>query len=182
MDWVPEERAEKPSRCHREQELDYLIAGKILSPWGIKGELKVELMTDFPDRYVPGREVYVKGEPFHIEASRWHKGFRLIKLAEVNSLQDAETLRGQFLEIPRADAAALEEDQFYYFQIVGLKVFTTKGRYLGEVVDIISTGSNDVWVVQGEKSQVLIPAIEDVVQRVDLPERKAIVEEIEGLL
>ena len=161
---------------------EFLIVGRILAPWGIKGEVKVEVITDFPERFAPRNLVYLNASPFEIESCRPHKQFLLLKLATIDSIEAAEKLRGCELTIPRAELPELPEGQYYTFQLIGLDVVTTKGQRLGQVTDIMATASNDVYIVEGKRGEILIPAIDDVVKTIDLKKGTIIIEAIEGLL
>ena len=153
-----------------------------MAPWGTGGEVKVEVMTDFPERLTPPREVYLDGSPLAIERVRPHKGHLVIKLASVNSIIQAEKLRGRYLEIPSTQATPLPPGQYYRFQIIGLEVWTEGGDFLGKVSDILLTGSNDVYLVRGPHGEVLVPAIEDVVKVIDLDTGRLIIQAIPGLI
>jgi 16S rRNA processing protein RimM len=161
---------------------EFLIVGHVFAPWGIRGEIKVQVVTDFPDRFAPGKLVYLDGQPLEIESSRPHKRHALIKLAAIDSVQDAEKLRGRDLTIPRSELRPLPEGEYYVFQLMGLRVLTTEGGYLGKIADIMATGSNDVYIVQGERGDILIPAIDDVVKSIDIDRGEVVIEPIEGLL
>ena len=156
--------------------------GRILAPWGIRGEVKVEVVTDFPERLAPQKVVYLNTRPLEIESCRPHKQHLVVKLATINRVEDAEKLRGQDLTIPRSELYPLPEGQYYTFQLIGLKVVTTEGETLGRITDIMATASNDVYIVEGERGEILIPAIEDVVKSIDLEKGKMVIEAIEGLL
>ena len=159
-----------------------LIVGRILAPWGIRGEVKVEVLTDFPERFAPQKVVYLNTRPLEIESCRPHKQQLVVKLATIDSVEDAEKLRGQDLTIPRSELSRLPEGQYYTFQIIGLKVVTTEGELLGHITEIMTTGSNDVYIVEGKRGEILIPAIEDVVKSIDLKKGKVVIEAIKGLL
>jgi 16S rRNA processing protein RimM len=161
---------------------EFLIIGRIFAPWGIKGEIKAQVITDFPDRFAHGELVYVDGLPLEIEASRSHKQHLVLKLATVDTRQDAEKLRGKDLCIPGTSMRPLPEDEYYAFQLIDLDVITTEGKPVGRITDIMSTASNDVYVVNGESGEIPIPAIDDVVKSVDLEKRQVMIEAIEGLL
>jgi 16S rRNA processing protein RimM len=161
---------------------EFLIVGRILAPFGTRGEVKVQVETDFPDRFAPGKAVYLDGRPLQIESGRPHRQHLLLKLACVDCVEDAEKLRGRLLTIPRSELHPLDPDQYYAFQVIGLDVLTTEGEALGEIVDIMVTGSNDVYVARGKRGEILIPAIDDVVKSVDLENRRIVIEAIEGLL
>ena len=159
-----------------------LIVGRILAPWGIRGEVKVEVVTDFPERFAPRKIVYLNTSPLEIESCHPHKQHLVVKLATIDSVEDAEKLRGQDLTIPPSELYPLPEGQYYTFQIIGLKVVTTEGELLGHITEIMTTGSNDVYIVEGKRGEILIPAIEDVVKSIDLAKGKMVIEAIEGLL
>lgn len=161
---------------------DFLIVGHILAPWGIKGEVKVQVVTDFPDRFVPQKLVYLDGRPLRIESGRRHKQHLVLKLATIDSIQAAEKLRGHDLTIPRSELRPLPQDQYYPFQLIGLKLLTTEGEYLGQIADIMTTASNEVYIVESKRGQILVPAIEDVVKSIDLEKGEVVIEAIEGLL
>jgi 16S rRNA processing protein RimM len=161
---------------------EFLIVGYILAPWGLRGEVKVEVATDFPERLAPQKLVYLNARPLEIESCRPHKQHLVVKLATIDSVEDAEKLRGQDLTIPRSELYPLPEGQYYTFQLIGLKVVTTEGKTLGRITEIMATGSNDVYIVEGKRSEILIPAIEDVVKSIDLEKGKMVIEAIEGLL
>ena len=153
-----------------------------MGPQGTKGELKVEPTTDFPQRFAPGEQLWVQGRPLTVESSRRHRGHVILKLAAIDTIAEAEKLRGQPLEVPLSNAQTLPQGQYYVYQIVGLEVWTTAGEELGQVAEVAPTGSNDVYVVRGPRGELLIPAIEDVVKEIDLERGRITIEAIEGLL
>jgi 16S rRNA processing protein RimM len=161
---------------------EFVSVGRILAPWGTKGDLKVEIMTDFPERFAPGRRVYVDKQPLTIERSRPHKENLVVKLTTIDSREAGEKFRGRLLEIPHSEVYPLPEGEYYRFELMDLEVWTTEGEPLGEIVDILVTGSNDVLVVRKEGSEVLIPAIEDVIKFVDIEKGRVVIELISGLL
>jgi 16S rRNA processing protein RimM len=162
----------------------YLVIGKIVAPWGVRGEVKVAIETDFPERFEQLKRVYLgeKATAFVLEGSRLHKRDALLKLGGCDDRDAAEKLRGQLVQIPIEEAMPLGEDEYYVYQIVGLDVWTTEGEHLGRVSEVLFTGANDVYVVQGEKGEILIPAIEDVVLEVDIAGGRLTVELMKGLV
>jgi len=149
-------------------EPEFITIGKILSPSGIKGQLKVEVATDFPQRFAPSSKVYINHQPATIDSVEWRKAQAIIKLNTIDSIEDAEKLRGQLLEIHHGQLQILPEGQYYHFQLIGLEVLTTQGESLGEITEILTTSSTDTYVVNGARGEILIPAIEDVVRYIDL--------------
>ncbi len=148
----------------------FMAVGRIVGAHGIRGEIKVKQLTDFPERFAPGSLLYLEEEAFQREviASRPHKGMFLVQLSGLSDRNAAERLRGKYLFIARDEAMALEEDEYYEDELIGLQVETMEGVILGELTEIIWTGANEVYIVQGPKGEVLIPAIAQVVQEVDL--------------
>ena len=161
---------------------EFIAIGRILAPRGIKGKLKVEVATDFPQRFSPSSKVYINRQPMTIDSTEWHKGKAIIKLHTIDSIKDAEKLRGQLVEIHHSQVYPLPEGQYYHFQLIGLEVWTTQGELLGNITDILTTPSNDNYVVSGAKGEILIPAIEDVIKSIDLNKGCLVIEPIEGLL
>ncbi len=159
-----------------------MAVGRIVGPWGLRGDLKVEPLTDFPERFALGGSLYVEGVAYAIERCRWHKGKVYIKLSGIDSATAAKALRQGFLEVPEEELKPLSEGEYYQFQILGLEVRTTEGQPLGKVTHILSTGSNDVFVVHGEGGELLIPALDDVIKAIDLDGGWMEVELMEGLL
>ena len=163
-------------------EPEYVIVGRILAPSGLQGKLKVEVITDFPERFTPDAQVYLNQQPVTIEQVEWYKGRLVIKLNAIDSVEEARKLRGQYLEIPASQLQPLPAAQYYLFQVIGLEVKTTQGELLGKVTEIITADSNDTYVVNGDWGEILIPAIEDVIKSIDLERGEMTIEPIEGLL
>ncbi len=161
---------------------EYLIVGHVLAPAGRWGEVQVQVVTDFPDRFDPGQSVYIEGQPYRIESSRPHKQHLVVKLADIDNISDAEALRDCELTIPRTLLRPLPPGEYYAFELVGLDVVTTGGEKLGYIADIMSTASNDIYVMVGDRGEALIPAIEDVVKSIDTEKGQVVIEVIDGLL
>jgi len=163
-------------------ESEFIAIGKILAPWGIKGKLKVEVVTDFPHRFAPCSKIYIKRQPMTIDGTEWHKGQAIIKLNTIDTIDEAQRLKGQPVEIHRSQLKPLSEGQYYHFQLIGLEVWTTQGELLGNITEILAAASNDNYVISSPKGELLIPAIEDVVKSIDLDKRRLVIEAIDGLL
>lgn len=163
-------------------EPQFLAVGRVVRPHGVRGELCVEIHTAYPERFGVYRQIFV-GEahtPFKIKAHRFHKGFVILALTGVDNRTQAESLRDQWLWISRDDAIPLEEGEYYLYQVLGMQVITDQGEMLGRITEIIETGANDVYVVRGA-DEILLPAIPDVIQQVDIAARRMIVHLIDGL-
>ena len=161
-----------------------IVIGKIVAPIGIRGELKVLALTDFPARFEAGNELRLRpltGEhrPVKIESQRPHKGGFVMKLAGVDARDDAEALRGSEFVIDESELAKLPPGEFYVFDIIGLKVVTDDGRECGEVTEVVQSGANDVYVTS---TGLCIPALKDVVAEVDLVRGEMVIRPVPGLL
>ncbi|WP_239749540.1 ribosome maturation factor RimM [Mammaliicoccus sp. H-M34] len=160
--------------------------GKIVNTHGIKGEVKILTDSDFTDeRFKKGQLIKVKNKneeiPFTIASHRIHKNFHLLTFEGIHNINDIEHLKGcKIFQDQENESIELEENEYYYYQIIGCTVFVQDDA-LGRVVDIMETGANDVWVVKGDK-EYLIPYIEDVVKLVDVDRKTIKIEPLEGLL
>lgn len=168
--------------------LDYLSVGYILKPQGIKGEIKVEPLTDYIERFDELDTLYIKVanqySPLAVISTRYSGHHVFLRLEGYDDVDKAEKLRGQYLWIPRDKARDLPEDTFLIADILGCAVYTQEGSQLGHVDRIIHTGSNDVYVTKGSMGEILIPGLKKVVLDVDIQSRKITVaaQELEGLL
>jgi len=167
----------------RQTEPLFLVIGRILRPHGVRGELKIELHTDYPERLSQHPSLFLGPEHqnYPLEGVRFHKGNALIKLAGCDDRNTADELRGLLVQIPVEWAVPLEEGEFYHFQIVGVKVITEQGEHLGEITEVIETGANDVYSVKGPHGVLLIPAIDEVVRELDLNQRRMVINPLPGL-
>ncbi len=163
-------------------ELEFITIGQILAPWGVKGKLKVKVVTDFPQRFAPASKIYVNQLPMTLDSAEWHKGNVIIKINQIDTAEAAQRLRGQPIEIHHSQLYTLPEGQYYHFQLIGLEVWTTQDELLGKITEILTAASNDNYVVNGARGEILIPAIEDVVKSIDLDSGRITIEPIEGLL
>jgi 16S rRNA processing protein RimM len=146
----------------------------------VKGALRVELLTDFPDRFAPGREVQIAGRRLRVARSTEQPDGLLVTFDGIDERNAAELLVGAYFTVPLEDARALPADQYYHFQLVGLRVFDVHGdRELGEVAEVLTYPANDVLRVTDGTREVLIPMVRSVVRTiaasegritVDLPE------------
>ena len=161
----------------------HVAVGRIRGGWGIKGDVKVELLSDAPSRFADGCVIYLKGKAVKVQRTRRSKGSLLVKLDSVDDRTTADELRGQMLTVPEADAEPLPDGEYYHFQIIDMPVRTVDGEELGLICEIISTGANDVYVVRLEgRRDILIPSLEDVILDVDVAGGGMTVRLPEGLI
>lgn len=163
--------------------------GKIVNTHGIRGEVRVVSRTDFPEeRYKVGNKIYFfqtdKSDPLElvIKSHRVHKNFNLLTFVGFDNVNQIEYMKGGLLKVPESHLGELAENEYYFHEIMGCKVQTIEGNELGEIIEILTPGANDVWVVKGKnKEEILIPYIEEVVMKVDVKEKLVIIEPMEGL-
>lgn len=172
------------------QPVRFLAIGEVASPCGLRGEVHVVPLTDFPERFRSTREVLVgtpgeepAGPPVKVERTRLQGRNVVLKLAGVDSPEAARSLRGRLLFVPRTEAAPLPEGRFYVCDLVGLTVVDEGGRVLGELTEVLDRPANDVFVVHpgGGGPEILVPALKSVVRRVDLAEGRMVVRLLPGL-
>lgn len=165
---------------------DLIAIGEIVKARGVNGELKVIPLTDNPKRFGEIRRVFFKGpagvQELSIRGYRVLNGTVLVKFEGINDLTAAELLGRGLMMIPKEERPNLPAGRFYQDDILGLKVYTIMGEFLGTVEQIFSTGANDVYSVRHQSRQVLVPALKSVVKQIDLVKGKMVVELPEGLV
>lgn len=166
-----------------------LKVGKIVNTHSLKGEVKVISSTDFEEeRFKKGSKLLItRGNQLIrevvVQSYRNHKNFLLVKFEGIDSVEEAEKLKNLQIKIDSDEVGELEENEFYFHEIIGCQVFDENDRNLGEIIDILTPGANDVWVVKGEEGkEILIPYIEDVVKQIDITNKKVNIEVMEGLI
>lgn len=168
----------------------YLLIGEILRPHGVVGELKMRVLTAYPERLRELKTVFLADDPesgtpdsYTLDHVRFHHDYALIKLKEIPDRTAAERFRELFVLVAINDAIPLDEGEHYLFQLIGMTVETEAGESLGTLADVMETGANDVYVVESkEYGEVLIPATEHTILNTDTETRRITVRLPEGLL
>ncbi|MBO8162403.1 MAG: ribosome maturation factor RimM [Brevibacillus sp.] len=167
----------------------YFGVGKLVNTQGLRGEVRVISTTDFPEeRFKKGSRLYLfhptLAEPLEVTVASWrkHKGFELLKFEGYDSINDVEKFKGGELKITEDQLMELEEDEYYIHQLVGCEVVTDEGETLGKIVDVLTPGANDVWVVRGPKGEIYLPFIDDCIKQVDIENKRVVCHLMEGLL
>lgn len=169
----------------------YLEIGQIMRPHGVRGELRMKVRTDYPERVIQDlKTVYLGRNPLHqeadayeLESARFHKDHLLLKFAGIDDRTEAEMLRGLRVMVDIDDAVPLEEDEFYLYEVIGLTVRTADDIELGTIRSVIETGANDVYVVKGRAyGEVLIPAHDETIVEIDFDAGVLTVSLPDGLL
>ncbi|MDR2661249.1 MAG: ribosome maturation factor RimM [Lactobacillaceae bacterium] len=163
---------------------NFFKVGTIVNTHGIKGDLKVISNTDFADkRFKRNSKLIIGGNEYTVKNAKPNKGTYLLSFFEFNDINDAEKLKGQDIYVNGHTQDNLSEDEFYYDQIIGLPVYDESNIFIGNISNIISLASNDVWTILSPlKKEILIPYIDDVVKKVDLKNSKIQIQIIEGLI
>ena len=160
--------------------------GKVVKPHGVKGKVKVEYYgVDFPGLSVY-REIFIEDERGRPEAYEVLEAIRqpprfILRLKGIEKIEEAESLTGRKIFVKREALLGLEKGEYYWADILGVEVETREGKRIGKVKEILPTGANDVYVVEGRRGEILLPAIEGVIQSIDIEKRVMKVVRKEGL-
>ena len=173
-------------------EEQYYLVGKIVNTQALRGEVRVMATTDFPEeRFKIGAILAIFNgnklvEMVEVDGHRLHKNFNLLHFKGKDNINDVEKFKGFDLKVAGTEREAdeLDENEFYYDDIIGLEVYTTDEIYLGKVREITSLPSNDVWAIQrpNKGKDILIPYIEDIVLEIDLDDNRVVIDPMDGLI
>lgn len=173
-------------------EEQYYLVGKIVNTQALRGEVRVMATTDFPEeRFKIGAILAIFNgnklvETVEVDGHRLHKNFDLLHFKGKDNINDVEKFKGFDLKVAGTEREAdeLDENEFYYDDIIGLEVYTTDETYLGKVREITSLPSNDVWAIQrpNKGKDILIPYIEDIVLEIDLDDNRVVIDPMDGLI
>ena len=148
-----------------------LRIGRITRAHGVRGAVRVELLTDFPDRFAAGRQVQVDGRRLRVKTSREQEGGLLVSFDGVEDRDATESLLGRYCTVPLSEARKLPGDRYYHFQLVGLSVYDQRqARAIGRVAEVLSYAANDVLRVTDGSSEHLIPMLRGIVKTIGLEE------------
>jgi 16S rRNA processing protein RimM len=143
---------------------------------GLRGEVEIQPLTDDMDRFRVGLELRVRERRLIVEAVRRTPRGVALKFEGVADRTAADRLRGEYLEVLAAVVARLPEGSYYHWQLVGLEVFDADGRRLGPLADVLEYPANDVYVVRAGDTEILVPAVREVVREVDLEGGRMVVD------
>lgn len=150
-----------------------LQVGAILDTHGLRGEVKVFPTTDDPGRYDYLEDVILEDKSgkqitLVVEKVRYFKNLVIVKFKDLDNINDVEQYKKCNLYVTRENAVELEEDEYFVADLIGLTAKTDEGEELGQIKDVLTTGANDVYVIDTKEGELLVPAIHDCVQEVDL--------------
>ena len=181
----PQGKSSRRGSVEDHTEPRFLVVGQISKPHGVRGDVRVVPYTELPERFTWIDEIYV-GEkepyPVAVEDVRFHKNWVLLKLAGYNDRETAAALRGQVLQVREDQAIPLQENEYFLYQLEGMAVISEDGTLLGELVRVIETGANNVFVVRGESGELLIPDTTEVVRDINFEKNRITVHLLPGLL
>jgi 16S rRNA processing protein RimM len=164
-----------------------ITIGKAVKPFGVKGEMKIEPLTDFPGRFNGLRRVYLvspsgKEATCQVTAVRYAGKSIYLMFSGYDSPEKAKALNGWLIKVPQEEAAPLPEGAYYWFELIGMEVVSESGESLGTVSDIFETGSNDVYVLKRGRKEIYIPATKEIIKQVDRATRCITIHVMDGLL
>lgn len=166
-----------------------LIAyGKITKAHGLSGGLKLLPFSRLPESLNSIKRIFIDSpgkrgpEPFRLEECRFDKSSAIVRLEGIDSIEDAEGLIGRDVYIDESDLPGLEEGEFYWFELIGLDVYTEDGGYVGRVESLIDRALQSLLVVKDGRKEALIPLSEPIIKEINLKESKIIISPVEGLL
>jgi 16S rRNA processing protein RimM len=164
-----------------------ITIGKAVKPFGVKGEMKIEPMTDFPERFKDLRRVFLvspagKELVCEVRSLRHSGGFLLLQFDGYDSPEKAKALNGWFLKVPEEEAVPLPEGSYYWFELIGMEVVSEGGEKLGTIVEVFETGSNDVYVVKQGRKEIYLPATKEIVKHIDRKAKQMVVHLVDGLM
>ena len=153
----------------------YLAVGRLRRPHGVKGEIVMEVLTDFPERLRAGKSVFVGDDhrPMTLVSLRPHQNAMLVSFEGIDTPDEIGRYRSQYVFIRTADLPKLPEGEYYHHELLGMTFLDENDQVLGVLDEILETGANNVYLVRTpEGKDLLIPAIPDVILEINLPARQ----------
>lgn len=161
---------------------EFVAVGQVVGAHGNDGGLNIKVLSDVPNRFDPGQVLLIDGRPFNVARSRLTgPSARILWLEEVSGRDQALPLQGRWLSIPEKDVPQPVEGEYFHYQLVDMAVYTEEGELLGNITEILKTGSNDVYVIEGPAGELLVPATGQVILHVDIEGGRMTVRLLEGL-
>lgn len=156
---------------------DFITIGQIINTHGLKGEVKVYPLTDDINRFKELRSVYIEGILKIVTGCKLQAKKVILKIEGIDSIEKASTYKGKYLEVSRKNAIRLEEGRYFIADIIGCRVVDEEGIFYGKISEVINTHHNDVYWIKGDR-ELLIPAVEDIVLRIDIEKQEIIIKPV----
>ena len=165
---------------------DWIEAGAIVRPHGLKGEVVIDLARDLLEVITESLELRITGRQggervLIVERARSHKARKIVQFEGICSVEDAEALRGWSVWLTREQIGPLEDGRWLVADIVGIDVYTDEDEHLGKLVEVLHMPGNDVYVVRNGEKEILLPVIDDVIRDVDIDSGRMVIHLMEGL-
>ena len=174
---APKAAPEPPQKPQSAPDEGFVAVGRVLAPFGLKGELKVQPLSDNPRRFAPRSKLFAGDQPVTVLKSREAQGHVFLMLKGYADRDSVDRFRHVMLQVPETALEPLPEGEYYRFQLIGLTVIGRDGVTLGTLDEIIETGANDVYRVRTpDAKDLLIPALDDVIVSVDLATKRMVVD------
>ncbi|NMB15230.1 MAG: ribosome maturation factor RimM [Gallicola sp.] len=163
--------------------MDYIKVGKIANTHGVRGELKVQSLTDYDERFSEGHSYYIGEEKkeVHIKSFRNHKGMLIMVFEEFDNINQCEKYKGDFLYVSKEDRYELPEDSYYVDDLIGFEVLH-EGEKIGVLKEIQTSYVNDIYIVETPGGDIMIPAVKEFILEINLEDKRIFVNLIEGIL
>lgn len=168
-----------------DEKLALFKIGQIVNTQGLKGDVRVYPLTNDINRFDNLDKFYLDKDlkaEWEVERVRYKGKMVVMKIKTINSIEEAEKLRNKFIYVGRDNTRGLEEDEFFIADMIGLEVFTVAGVHVGVLKDVLQYSANDVYVIQGDGKEYLIPSILKFVPEINMEERKMIIDPIKGMI
>lgn len=164
--------------------MELIRIGKIVNTQGLNGELRIYPDTDYVERFEELEYLYVEGEdePFYLTKVRYKKNLAIVKFDGLNHINEVEKYKNRIVYTEKLSYDELEEERYYVEDLIGLKVVDHEKGEIGILIEVLQNPAHDLYVVKIEDREVLIPAVEAFIERVDLEDRIMYVTLIEGLI
>jgi 16S rRNA processing protein RimM len=165
-----------------------IVIGRLSRPHGVKGEVRIEFFNrEDPHFFFHYQKIFIQEDKevprlYRPLTIRPHKHGILVQLEGIQNKDEAERLKGKLVLVDPAELPPLGEDEYYWHEILGMRVVTEQGGAVGKVTDIVHTGSNDVYVVSKGRNEFLIPAIKDIIIAIEKDTRTMVIRSLKGLL
>jgi 16S rRNA processing protein RimM len=160
----------------------YLAIGRLGKPHGLEGGIAFYILTDFPERLIEGRKVFIGDEhiPAHIKSIKEHSKSLIFEFDEFTEIEQVEKFKSHFVFVDAKELPDLPEGEYYHHQLIGLSVIDTNESKIGEITEILETGANDVYVIVGEdKKEILYPALLSLIEKIDIESKIMVVKPLE---
>jgi 16S rRNA processing protein RimM len=159
-----------------------VVIGKVVKAFGIKGEIRISPFTESFESFERSAALMLGESLYNVRNLRIHKRAVVVSLEGVETREKADRLVGCLVKTDERNLPPKEEDEYYWFELIGMKVSTVDGRFLGVITQITPTGANDVLHVEGAYGEVLLPMVDTIVVTVDLHDNEMTVDPLEGLI